>query len=252
MSSFLDLPSRPIKPRSSGITMVLDKGLSLSACADFAQENASFIDYVKFGWGTSIIYPHVKEKIEIYKKNGVQVCVGGTLFEVAYAQNKIDEFYAWAKDHAFDMVEVSDGTVDIERNIKLSLIEKFSADFTVLSEYGSKDGDKQYAPSQWVNDIQEELDAGAWKVVAEGRESGTAGLYRGTSELRTGLVSDIVDKIPHASIIWEAPQKSQQVWFIETLGANVNLGNISPQEALPLETLRTGLRSDTLLHFHSS
>jgi phosphosulfolactate synthase len=173
------------------------------------------------------------------------VC-GGTLFEAVYARGRMDEFKSWLTEHRFSHVEISDGTLDIPRERKLELIADFARDFTVLSEVGSKDAETVYAPYQWVEWIKEELEAGAWKVITEGREGGTAGIYRPTGEMRTGLVDEIVHEIEPSELIFEAPTKSSQAWFVKHFGSNVNLGNIPPEEVIPLETLRLGLRGDTL------
>ena len=253
MNKLFETPSRTAKPRTQGVTMVIDSNLGSHAMSDMVEVGGDLIDYVKLGWGTAMINPILKKKIRYYKDHGIRVCLGGTFYECAFINKSLDNFEYFLKDIDVTMMEISDGTVMIPRKTKLRHIEHFSKTFKVLSEYGNKDASIEIkAPHFWVKHMQEELDAGAWKVIAEGRESGTAGLYRGTSELRTGLVDEIAYKIDQEMILWEAPKKSHQAWFIKKFGANVNLGNIAPSDVLPLETLRLGLRSDTLLHFHAN
>ena len=252
MKKILNLPERAKKPRQIGLTHILDKAIGLIAQEDILSTSAYYIDIVKIGWGLGVLFPHLEEKIELYQKHKIPVTFGGTLFEVAYADNKIDEYKKWLKELGIEYMEISDGTITLTISEKLDFIKEFSKDFTVLSEFGSKDAATIVAPKEWVLGMIMELDAGAWKVIAEGRESGTSGLYRRSSEIRTGLVDELIDAIDHQRIIWEAPQKAQQVWFIKKFGPNVNLGNIAPAEIMPLETLRLGLRGDTLLTFHDS
>jgi phosphosulfolactate synthase len=243
---FLDLPARPGKPRSEGLTHVIDKGLNLREIEGMFDTAGAYVDIVKLGWGTSYVTNNLEKKIALYRSLETPVVCGGTLFEVVYARGKLDEFKGWLTDQRFSHVEISDGTLEIPRERKLELIADFARDFTVLSEVGSKDEETVYAPYQWVAWIKEELDAGAWKVITEGREGGTAGIYRPTGEMRTGLVDEIVHEIPLGELLFEAPSKSSQAWFVKQFGANVNLGNIPPEEVIPLETLRLGLRGDTL------
>lgn len=252
MSGFISLPERTFKPRQNGLTMMIDGGLGLRQIKDVLELGETYVDYVKLGWGTALVTPILGQKIDLYRKFGIRVCLGGTFFEVAHVQNKTEEYASFMKDLNIDLVEISDGTIDMEHTEKLRYIEQFAKDFTVLSEYGSKDEGVIKAPHYWVKHMQAELDAGSWKVIGEGRESGTAGMYRGSSELRTGLVDEIVDHLDTDQIIWEAPQKAQQAWFIKKFGTNVNLGNIAAKDVIPLETLRLGLRSDTLRDFHTS
>jgi phosphosulfolactate synthase len=243
---FLDVPPRPGKPRSSGVTHVMDKGLNLREIEGLFDTAGAFVDIVKLGWGTSYVTNNLEKKIALYRSFETPVVCGGTLFEAVYARDKLDEFKSWLVEYRFSHVEISDGTIEIPRDRKLALIEEFAHDFTVLSEVGSKDADVNIAPYLWVQWIREELDAGAWKVIAEGREGGTAGIYRPTGELRTGLVDEIEHSIDFEDLIWEAPTKGSQAWFVKHFGPNVNLGNIPPDEVIPLETLRLGLRGDTL------
>src|SRR5215471_4271223 len=230
--------------RDGGLTHVLDKGLGPRAWEDVLETAGDYIDIVKLGWGTAWVTENLERKLEILREK--PVVIGGTFFEVVYARDKLDEYKSWLTRHGLDHVEISDGTVDIARDRKLELISDFARDFTVLSEVGSKDAEVVYAPYQWVEWIKEELAAGAWKVVTEGREGGTAGIYRPTGEMRTGLVDEIVHEIAVADLIFEAPTKASQAWFVKHFGPNVNLGNVPPDEVIPLETLRLGLRGDTL------
>jgi phosphosulfolactate synthase len=232
--------------------MIIDSGTGIQQIKDALDLGHNYVDYVKLGWGTSVVTQNLDKKIEVYKKFDIPVCLGGTLFEVAFIQNKVDDFIDFALDIGIDMIEVSDGSVDMAEADKLKNIQKIAKKIKVISEYGSKDVSTVRAPRYWVTGMQNELNAGAWKVIAEGRESGTSGLYRGTSELRTGLVEEIADSIPQEKILWEAPQKMQQVWFIKEFGKEVNLGNIAIKDIIALETLRLGLRGDTLLHFHEN
>src|SRR5437763_8135497 len=243
---FLDVPARPGKPRDIGLTHVMDKGLNLRDIEGMFDVGGDFVDIVKLGWGTSYITNNLEKKIALYRHFETPVVCGGTLFEAVYGRDKIDEFKSWLHEHRFGHVEISDGTLDLPRERKLELIADFARDFIVLSEVGSKDTEAVFAPYQWVEWIKGELEAGAWKVIAEGREGGTAGIYRPTGEMRTGLVDEIAHEIAVDDLIFEAPTKGSQAWFIREFGPSVNLGNIPPEEVIPLETLRLGLRGDTL------
>jgi len=243
---FLDLPARPGKPRTEGLTHVIDKGLGLREIESLFDTAGAYVDIVKLGWGTSYVTNNLEKKIALYRSLQTPVVCGGTLFEAVCARGRLEEFKRWLLDHRFSHVEISDGTVEMPRERKLELIAEFARDFVVLSEVGSKDADVVYAPYQWVEWIGEELEAGAWKVITEGREGGTAGIYRPTGEMRTGLVDEIVHSIAVSDLIFEAPTKAAQAWFVKQFGPNVNLGNIPPEEVIPLETLRLGLRGDTL------
>src|SRR3989440_322446 len=205
-----------------------------------------FVDIVKFGWGTSYVTNNLEKKIALYRSFDTPVVCGGTLFEVVYARGRMDQFKLWLQEHRFSHVEVSDGTIDIPRDEKLELIADFARDFTVLSEVGSKDPDVVYAPYQWVEWLKEEKEAGAWKVITEAREGGTAGIFRKDGDMRTGLIDEIAHEVEPGNLLFEAPTKSSQAWFVKHFGPNVNLGNIPPEEVIPLETLRLGLRGDTL------
>jgi len=223
---------------------VIDKGLGPRAWDDVLETCGDYISIVKLGWCTAYVTPNLERKLAILK--GKPVVIGGTFLEAVIAQGKVDEYKAWVTKLGLDHVEISDGVIDLPRERKLELIADFARDFTVLSEVGSKDVNVNIAPYLWVEWIKEELEAGAWKVITEGREGGTAGIYRPTGELRTGLVDEIEHSIDFGDLIWEAPTKESQAWFIKHFGPNVNLGNIPPDEVIPLETLRLGLRGDTL------
>ncbi|MBK7650816.1 MAG: phosphosulfolactate synthase [Flammeovirgaceae bacterium] len=244
-----NLPERTIKPRQMGFTMAMDKGLSIREAEDFVSIAAEHVDIVKLGWGTSYVTPKLKEKLKVYKDAGIPTYFGGTLFEAFIIRNQFDDYRKILDKYDMPFAEVSDGSIDLDHDKKLDYIRKLSEQVTVLSEVGSKDADKIIPPYQWIELMQTELDAGAWKVIGEARESGNVGLFRSSGEVRSGLVQEILTKIPFERIIWEAPQKAQQVWFIKLLGTNVNLGNIAPNEVIPLETIRLGLRGDTFLHF---
>jgi len=243
---FLGVPARPGKPRDVGVTHVMDKGLNLRDIEGMFDTAGQFVDIVKFGWGTSYVTNNLEKKIALYRSFETPVVCGGTLFEAVYARERIDDFKAWLVEHRFSHVEISDGTIEIPRERKLELIAEFARDFTVLSEVGSKDSDVVFAPYQWVEWINEELAAGAWKVITEGREGGTAGIFRSDGDMRTGLLDEIAHGAAIEDVLFEAPTKSSQAWFVKHFGPNVNLGNIPPDEVIPLETLRLGLRGDTL------
>ena len=245
-NGFLDLPPRPGKPRTAGLTHVIDKGLNLREIEGLFDTAGPYVDIVKLGWGTSYVTHNLEKKIALYRSLETPVVCGGTLFEAVFARGKLNEFKAWLTEQRFTHVEISDGTLEIPRERKLELIADFARDFTVLSEVGSKDEQIVFAPYQWVEWIKEELGAGAWKVITEGREGGTAGIYRPTGEMRTGLIDEIVHEIDSGDLIFEAPTRASQAWFVKHFGPNVNVGNIPPEEVIPLETLRLGLRADTL------
>jgi len=244
-----NLPERTQKPRQTGFTMAMDKGLSVREAEDFMSIGSNHVDIVKLGWATSFVTPNVQDKIKVYTDAGIPCYFGGTLFEAFIIRDQFDDYRRILDKFGMTYAEVSDGSIDLEHDKKLEYIAKLSQQVTVLSEVGSKDADKIIPPYKWIELMQTELDAGAWKVIGEAREGGNVGLFRSTGEVRSGLVQEILTKIPFEKIIWEAPQKAQQVWFIKLLGANVNLGNIAPNEVIPLETIRLGLRGDTFLHF---
>jgi len=232
------------EPRSGGLTHVLDKGLGPRAWEDVLETSGLYIDIVKLGWGTAYVTQNLRQKLEILKEK--PVVIGGTFFEAVYVKGKIDAYKRWLADLGLTHVEISDGTVEMPREEKLELIADLARDFTVLSEVGSKDSEVNYAPYLWVQWIKEELEAGAWKVITESRESGTAGIFRPSGEMRTGLIDEIVNEIEVGDLVFEAPTKASQAWFVKEFGPTVNLGNIPPDEVIPLETLRLGLRGDTL------
>jgi phosphosulfolactate synthase len=230
--------------RDGGLTHVLDKGLGPRAWEDVLDTAGDYIDIVKLGWGTSYVTLNLRRKLEVLREK--PIVIGGTFFEAVVARDKIDEYKAWLQELGLTHVEISDGTIEIPRERKLELIADFARDFIVLSEVGSKDAEVVFAPYEWVQWIKEELQAGAWKVVTEAREGGTAGIFRPSGEMRTGLVDEIAHEIDFRDLVWEAPTKASQAWFVKHFGPNVNLGNIPPDEVIPLETLRLGLRGDTL------
>jgi phosphosulfolactate synthase len=244
-----DLPERTAKPRNSGLTMVMDKGLSLRQTEDFIEMGADYTDVVKLGWATSYVSPNLDAKLKLYKEAGLPVYFGGTLFEAMIVRGQFDDYCRILDKYQMEYAEVSDGSITIEHDIKCEYIRKLSKQITVISEVGSKDVQKIFAPYKWIQLMKAEIEAGSWKVIAEARESGNVGIYRDSGEVRQGLVDEILTQIPEETIIWEAPQKAQQVWFIKLIGANVSLGNIAPADIIPLETLRLGIRSDTFEHF---
>jgi phosphosulfolactate synthase len=243
------IPERTAKPREQGFTMVMDKGLSVREVEDFLEVGASYTDIVKLGWATSYVTPNLKRKLEVYKEAGIPVYFGGTLFEAFIIRNQFDDYRRLLDTMGMEYAEVSDGSIDLDHEQKLKFIQTLSKDVRVLTEVGSKDAEKIIPPYKWIQQMRTELEAGAEKVIGEAREAGNVGLFRSTGEVRSGLVEEILTQIPFEKIIWEAPQKAQQVWFIKMLGANVNLGNIAPNEIISLETIRLGLRGDTFTHF---
>ncbi len=249
MPSFLDLPARSAKPRQHGLTHVLDRGLSVAEVDGLAEVAGDAVDIVKLGWGTALATENLEPKLARYAAHGLPVVLGGTLTELAIRQRRVDGLVAWVKELGLRHVEISDGTITLERQEKLDLIRRLSTEFTVLSEVGSKDADRIMAPYRWVEDIQAELEAGAWKVIAEARETGTAGIFRADGEVRMGLIDEIAHAVDPALLVFEAPRKHQQVWFLERFGPDVSLGNIAPEDVLSLETMRLGLRADTMLAF---
>ena len=244
-----NIPERTAKPRQNGLTMVMDKGLSLRQVEDFLEVSGGHTDIVKLGWSTSYVTPNLTDKLKLYKEAGIPVYFGGTLFEAFVIRNQFDDYLKVFDKYGMEYVEVSDGSIEIPHEEKCEYIQTLSKDVTVISEVGSKDEKKIFAPYKWIKLMKAEIEAGSWKVIAEAREGGNVGIYRDSGEVRQGLVDEILTQIPEETIIWEAPQKAQQVWFIELIGANVNLGNIAPAEVIPLETIRLGLRGDTFNHF---
>ena len=250
MLDFFSLPTRSEKPRDVGVTHVMDQGMGLRQVEDLLDTCSNYIDIVKLGWGTGYVTQNVLDKIKLYREAGIPVCFGGTLLEVAILQKRFDAFRDMAREAGITHVEISNGVIDMSMKEKARYIRALAKDFTVLSEVGSKDSEKIIPPFRWVELIQSDLDAGAWKVICEARESGTVGLYFGSGEARAGLIDEIVAKVDPADLIFESPQKAQQVYMVQKLGSEVNLGNIASNEVIALETLRLGLRGDTMADFH--
>lgn len=244
-----NIPDRSDKPRERGITMVMDKGLSIRQVEDFLSVAEPHTDIVKLGWATSYVTPNLEKKLAIYREAKVPVYFGGTLFEAFAIRNQFDDYRRILDQYKLEYAEVSDGSIDIPHEQKCEYIHQLSKQVTVISEVGSKDEEKIIAPYRWIELMEAEIQAGSWKLIAEARESGSVGIYRESGEVRQGLIDEILTQIPYEKIIFEAPQKAQQVWFIKLLGANVNLGNIAPAEVIPLETIRLGLRGDTFSHY---
>jgi phosphosulfolactate synthase len=243
------IPERTQKPRQHGLTMVMDKGLSVREIEDLLEVASEHIDLVKLGWATSYVSANLQKKLDAYRAGGIPTYFGGTLFEAFIVRKQFDDYRRLLAKYQMSYAEVSDGSIELPHEEKCRYIAELTKEVTVLSEVGSKDAEKILAPYQWIELMQAELQAGAWKVIGEARESGTVGLFRDSGEVRQGLVKEIIHTITAEKIIWEAPQKSQQVWFVKLLGANVNLGNIAPSEVISLETIRLGLRGDTFSHF---
>lgn len=243
------IPERPKKPRNLGLTMVMDKGLSLSEAESMVESGSEFIDFVKFGFGTSLITNKLQEKINLYKQAGIRPYFGGTLFEIFVIRGMFDEYCKFLEKYKLDLAEVSDGSMVMDNDVKCEFISKLSKRVTVISEVGSKNADVHIPDEVWVESMSKELQAGSWKVIAEARESGNIGIYNSNNSANTKLIDDIIKSVKMENVLWEAPLKSQQAWFISLLGENVNLGNIAPNEIISLETLRLGLRGDTFLQF---
>src|SRR5882672_9708942 len=239
------IPERDKKPRKKGITMVMDKGLSIEEAKNFLSVSHPHVDIVKLGFGTSFVTPNLREKIEVYRSYDIPIYFGGTLFEAFLVRGQFEDYINVCKEFGVQYMEVSDGSVTIPHAEKCGYIEKLTKHGVVLSEVGSKDAAHIIPPYKWIELMRAELNAGATYVIAEAREAGNVGIYRGTGEVREGLVQEILTQIPAEKILWEAPQKAQQLYFIELIGANVNLGNIAPTEVIPLEAMRVGLRGDT-------
>jgi phosphosulfolactate synthase len=239
------IPERTAKPRAHGITMVMDKGLSITEVHNFMSVAGPHIDVIKLGFGTAFVTPNLREKIEAYQSYGMPIYFGGTLFEAFLIRNQFDDYLNICKDYGINYIEVSDGSISIPHPEKCGYIEKLTKHFIVLSEVGSKDAAHIIPPYKWIELMRAELEAGSTYVIAEAREAGNVGIYRGTGEVREGLVQEILTQIPAEKILWEAPQKAQQLYFLELIGCNVNLGNIAPNEVIALEAMRIGLRGDT-------
>jgi phosphosulfolactate synthase len=243
------IPERTQKPRNSGLTMAMDKGLSIRQVEDFLSTSGIYTDLVKLGWATSFVTPNLQEKLDVYKSANIPVYLGGTLFEAFVVRNQFEDYLRVLDKFKLEFVEVSDGSLEMESEVKCEYIRRLAQNFTVLSEVGSKDEAKIIPPYKWIKLMKMELEAGAWKVIGEAREGGNVGLFRSSGEVRQGLVEEILTEVPSESILWEAPQKAQQVWFVKLLGANVNVGNIAPSDVISLETIRLGLRGDTFDFF---
>ena len=249
MLDFLQVVKREPKPRQTGFSHVLDKGLGIRQVQDLLETAGEFIDIIKLGWGTGYVTNNLADKVAVYQKAGIPVCFGGTLLELAIAQGKFDDYRRTVKRLNLSHVEFSTGVLDMEIEKKAEFIRQLAEDFIVLAEVGSKDENVAVEPFRWVEEIKILLQAGAWKVIAEARESGTVGLYHQTGEVRLGLIEEIISAIDPEYLIFEAPQKRQQVWFLKQFGPSVNLGNIATDDVIPLETLRLGLRGDTMPDF---
>lgn len=243
------IPFREDKPRESGVTMMMDKGLSLTETECFIQGSGHLTDLVKFGFGTAYTTPNLEEKLNLYREAGIRPYFGGTLFEAFYARGKFEDYLRLLDKYNLELAEISDGSIIIDHDEKCELIQKMAKERTVLSEVGSKDSGILISPNRWIKMMSTELQAGSWKVIAEGRESGNVGVFRPNGTAHTMLINKIIAKVNPNDILWEAPQKNQQVWFVKLFGANVNLGNIAPNEMIPLECLRLGLRGDTFFEF---
>jgi phosphosulfolactate synthase len=243
------IPERTLKPRQAGLTMAMDKGLSIRQVEDFLSTSAGYTDIVKLGWATSFVTPNLEEKLAVYRNANIPVYLGGTLFEAFVVRNQFEDYLRVLDKYKLQYVEVSDGSLEMESEDKCEYIRRLAQNYIVLSEVGSKDEAKIIPPYKWIKLMKMELEAGAWKVIGEAREGGNVGLFRASGEVRQGLVEEILTEVPSEKILWEAPQKAQQVWFVKLLGANVNVGNISPSEVISLETIRLGLRGDTFDFF---
>ena len=239
------IPDRTQRPRTHGLTMVMDKGLSIQEVHNFLSVSSPHVDIVKLGFGTSFVTPNLKEKLEVYRDHNMPIYFGGTLFEAFLIRNQFEDYISICREFGVSFMEVSDGSINIPHAEKCGYIEKLTKHGTVLSEVGSKDAAHIIPPYKWIELMRAELSAGSTYVIAEAREAGNVGIYRGSGEVREGLVQEILTQIPEEKIIWEAPQKPQQLYFIELIGCNVNLGNIAPTEVIPLEAMRVGLRGDT-------
>lgn len=243
------IPERSAKPREKGVTMMMDKGLSLNEVENFIQASGHLTDIVKFGFGTAYVTTDLKEKLKLYREAGIRPYFGGTLFEAFYARGKFNDYLKVLDQYDLDLAEISDGSIIIPHDEKCELIRKIAEDRTVMSEVGSKDSGIIISPAKWIKMMKTELEAGSWKVIAEGREAGNVGVFRPNGTAHTFLINRIIANVAPEKILWEAPQKNQQVWFIKLFGAEVNLGNIGPNEMIPLECLRLGLRGDTFFDF---
>lgn len=250
MNFFLDsIPERTAKPRKSGLTMVMDKGLSVRQAEDMIDVSGEFVDIVKLGFGSSYVTSQLEKKLDVYRSAKIPVYLGGTLLEAFIVRNKFEDYIKLIEKLKLTHAEVSDGSIQLDHGKKLEYIRQLSKHVTVITEVGSKEEGIIIHPAKWIEMIESEIQAGAWKVIAEARESGTVGIYRPNGKAHVVLINKIISKVKAENIIWETPTKSGQVYFIQLLGANVNLGNIAPTEVIALESLRIGLRSDTFFQF---
>jgi len=243
------IPKRPEKPRENGVTMVMDKGLSLREVENLLDASEHLFDIAKLGFGTSYVTKNLKEKIKLYHSRGIRCYLGGTLFEAFVARDMLDDYINLIDSLELELAEVSDGSIVIDHNKKCDIISEMAEKRTILSEVGSKEEGILISPAKWISMMNKELEAGSWKVIAEARESGNVGIYRPNGKAHTVLINKILAKVPGDKILWEAPKKPQQVWFIKLIGPNVNLGNIAPNDVIPMETLRLGLRGDTFFSY---
>ncbi|HET6864816.1 MAG TPA: phosphosulfolactate synthase [Solirubrobacteraceae bacterium] len=247
MRELLNLPERSGKPRDRGVTHVIDRGLSIAEIEGMIEVAGEYVDIVKLGWGTALATRNLDRKLECYRSHGIPVVLGGTLTELSISRGRLEDLIAWVHELGLSYFEISDGTIALEHERKVEMIGRLAQEFTILSEVGSKDDTGAITPPYvWVEQMRAELAAGAWKVIAEGREAGTAGIFRPSGEVREGLIGEIVHEIAPDRIMFDAPRKDQQVWFVRRFGPEVNLSNVPVGEVLALETLRLGLRSDTL------
>lgn len=249
-----DLPDRPAKPRQVGITNLVDNGFGLEELRDKLDLCHPYVDIVKFGWGSAYLSNTLPDKVALLHRYGIRPCPGGLMFELSFWQDKTEDYAAWLTDHGFDLVEVSNGSLPIPEDDKRRMIEQFAGKgFTVLSEVGSKDVTVETPPEEWVACIKADIDCGAWKVISEGRADASAGIYRSDGSLREHLIESILDSdVTPDNLVFETPHKRQMAWFIRRVGPNVNLGNVPLAETMNLETLRLGLRGDTVQHFHAA
>lgn len=243
------IPERNQKPRENGVTMMMDKGLSVREAENYVESCEHLTDIVKFGFGTAFVTKDLETKLKIYREANIRPYFGGTLFEAFIARNKFEDYIKLLDKFDLDLAEVSDGSIVLDHDKKCEYISTLAKRCTVLSEVGSKEQGILISPNKWIKMMSTELEAGSWKVIAEGRESGTVGIFRPNGTPHTILINKIINKVPLERILWESPKKPQQVWFIKLFGANVNLGNIAPNEVIPLECLRLGLRGDTFFEF---
>ena len=248
MRSILNLPTRTTKPRERGLTHVLDKGLGLRQIEDLLETSSGLIDIVKFGWGTGYVTQNLEAKIAAYREAGVPTCFGGTLLELAILQGRFDEFRRELRRLGMTHCELSTGVIELTPDERFDYIRTLARDFVVLSEVGSKDAQRIIPPYLWVEQTEADLSAGSWRVICEARESGTVGIYHTSGEVKAGLIEELVHKVDPSRLLFEAPMKAQQAWLVQKFGSNVNLGNISTTDVIALETIRSGLRADTMGH----